>query len=485
VVAFYELLRAGLIPGLFRMVVHVFKQIIDLLEYILFTVDEWLRFRTGDGWGSMVMRTILGVLWFPVSYVIRFYMVVLVEPMLNPIKLPISILAAKFVYPLLFLWGLFDFSNLSSPLVPVLSPYLGFVLAWLLVIGTFYLMPDVFAFLLWELKENWSLYEANRWPKLVPEVIGSHGETLRGLLQPGFHSGTIPRLFTRLRHAEQESSRTGNWRPARAYREALHAATVAVEQFVSRELVTMVLQDASWQDQKLSVGDVLLASNRITVELVHGSYPDLPLWLEFEQRSGWLLAGLRNLGWLPKLTSEQLQALTTTLATLYKLAGVDLVREQVHYTLPEDVAHYDVTEQDLILWLDHPGGRGVTYDLLDQTDLLQPRGLNGAAAPNWPTLDARQLIFARTSLSWQKWVESWQKDPSGKETSRPLDGPLTHILPSWTGARSRPVAGTPALSGTFPTPPRAETDSLQRLTSLPALPNGGPTSSDSKPPAEE
>src|SRR5262249_7016775 len=160
-VKLYDMLRSGLIQGLFRFVVFVFKRVTDAVESVLFSVDEWLRFRTGDTWGSMVVRTLLGVLWFPVSYVVRFYMVVLVEPMINPIKLPISILAAKFVYPLLLVWGLFDVVNLSSPLVPVLQPYLGFPLAWLLVIGTFYLLPDAFAYLAWELKENWRLYRAN------------------------------------------------------------------------------------------------------------------------------------------------------------------------------------------------------------------------------------------------------------------------------------------------------------------------------------
>ena len=45
---FYELLRAGLLPGLLRLLLWAFKQVTDGLEYLLHTVDEWLRFRQGD-----------------------------------------------------------------------------------------------------------------------------------------------------------------------------------------------------------------------------------------------------------------------------------------------------------------------------------------------------------------------------------------------------------------------------------------------------
>ena len=44
------------------------------------------------------------------------------------------------------------------------------------------LLPDAFAFLAWELKENWRLYRANRPSSLRPVALGSHGETVRQLL---------------------------------------------------------------------------------------------------------------------------------------------------------------------------------------------------------------------------------------------------------------------------------------------------------------
>ena len=43
-----DLLRAGFLPGLVRVILALFKHAIELVESVLFTVDEWLRFRS-DG----------------------------------------------------------------------------------------------------------------------------------------------------------------------------------------------------------------------------------------------------------------------------------------------------------------------------------------------------------------------------------------------------------------------------------------------------
>ncbi|MBV9124853.1 MAG: hypothetical protein JO112_15975, partial [Planctomycetes bacterium] len=133
VVNLWDLLRAGLIPGLFRLLVGLFKHIIHLVEYVLFTVDEWLRFRSGDSMLSMVLRTVLGVLWFPVSWVARFYMVVLIEPGINPIKFPVSSLAAKIIYP----FGVV----LTTFLIQLLRPVMGGFLASVFSVTTVWLLP--------------------------------------------------------------------------------------------------------------------------------------------------------------------------------------------------------------------------------------------------------------------------------------------------------------------------------------------------------
>ncbi len=208
-------LRAGLVNGLLRFIIQLFKAITDGLEYVLYTIDEWLRFRTGDSRLSMVVRAFLGLVWFPVSYITRLYIVVLIEPGFNPLKAPISILAAKFVYPIIVAL------EVQQHLTPWLEPVFGPIVAPALSIGTLWLLPDAFGFLFWEMKENWRLYRANRPTTLEPAMVGPHGETMVRLLKPGFHSGTLPRSYAQLRKAERAALETGAWRQARAGRERL------------------------------------------------------------------------------------------------------------------------------------------------------------------------------------------------------------------------------------------------------------------------
>src|SRR5262249_33977335 len=43
---FWRRLKDGLLMNLFRLIVWLFKQVTDLVEYVLYSVDEWLRFLT-------------------------------------------------------------------------------------------------------------------------------------------------------------------------------------------------------------------------------------------------------------------------------------------------------------------------------------------------------------------------------------------------------------------------------------------------------
>ena len=312
---FFHLLRGGLIPELIYLVVEVFKHFLHTMEAVLFKVDEWLRFRGGDNRMAMVIRVILGVIWFPISYLARFNMVVLIEPGLNPVKFPVCSIATKMLLPVLpvihtWLVGIF------SPVFPEVVTYA--VATWI----TFWL-PDVFGFLFWEMKENWDLYEANKGLVPEPAIIGKHGETMRRLLQPGFHSGTIPKLFAKLRDAERKAHETGNFTKVRALRTAFEKVEEAVRQFVMREFLVLLEHDPTWKDKSLSVGAVRLATNQVQVELVHKNHPDQPLVLKFENQEGKMTAGSLPAHWLAELPLVQEQALRQALGVLYQLAGVE------------------------------------------------------------------------------------------------------------------------------------------------------------------
>ena len=96
------------VPAILRWLNDVFRELIDALEWVLARIEDWLRIRGRTGPFAVAVRAVAGLTWMPFAWLIRFYTVVLIEPMLNPLKLPLSILFAKFVYPLLLLFpGLF------------------------------------------------------------------------------------------------------------------------------------------------------------------------------------------------------------------------------------------------------------------------------------------------------------------------------------------------------------------------------------------
>jgi len=432
---FFELLKGGLIPGLYRLIVSFFGRLRDGVEQVFFSVDEWLRFRSGDSQLLLVVRMVLSTLWYPISWLARFYMHVLIEPGINPLKFPISSIAAKFILP----FAPLVIPSMAALLIPVLGASLGQGIAWV----TFIFLPDAFGFLFWELKENWSLYQANRPRLLTPLAIGFHGETLRGLLQPGFHSGTIPRLYARLRKAVTQATRTGDWRTARTYWHTLAEIQRSLLLFVMRNLVALLKESQAWQGQDVQVGAVKTACNQIQIELRHGSHAEQAVWLEIESDEGWLLAGIRSPGWLPLLTPAQLQSFNTALANLYKLAGIDLVREQIqqiqsrfHHTF----AAYDVRANALILWLDHRHGRSLTYYWHDEKGFLKPQvDPLPALTAEIPALEVNQLVFGRMPVFWQHVVECWQRYQTGSDTSgRPKLDVVDVITPTVT-------TGEPAL----------------------------------------
>ena len=100
--------------------------------------------------------------------------------------------------------------TLTRIISAVLTPFLGSLLGNSFAAVTVFFLPGVFGFLVWELRSNWRLYEANRPEAIGPVAVGSHGETVVRFLRPGFHSGTLPKLFARLRRTLLRPGREGN-----------------------------------------------------------------------------------------------------------------------------------------------------------------------------------------------------------------------------------------------------------------------------------
>ncbi len=413
----WRLFSRDLIPGLIGAILGFFRRVLDDVERLLYTVDEWLRFRTGDSRGSVAVKAVLGLMWFFVTYVVRFGINLLVEPQINPIKhFPVVTVSHKLVLT-------FFVPVAARTLALTMDPALAATVA--LAIG--FCIPGVFGFLVWEFKENWRLYRANQPRDLRPQTAGGHGETVPRLLRPGFHSGTLPKLYARLRRVK--AAGLGK------RREELHHIEEALRRFVERHLLAVLAGSKTWATTTpLQVGVIHLASNRIRIELRQPGRAEQSIHLDLEEHAGRLLAGFTTspeevesigpgrarprCGWLDRLPPEPVRAFTDALAGFYKACGVDLVREQIRTLLPAE-CWFAVQGCGLVVETGPGLEKGAVYDL-DAEGPLPPQSFDGLAPAHLRTLFADRLVFARRPIRWEDWVEAWERDLAGKGHRPPL-----------------------------------------------------------------
>jgi len=396
-----------------RFVIHFFRQVLETVERFLYTVDEVLRFRSGESPIKLVVKAVLGLVWNIVTYVVRFCITLLLEPQINPIKhFPVVTVSHKLLIP-----------TLPVILMPVLEPFYGAQAGWI-VGGIVFVTPGIFGFLAWELKENWRLYDANRSENLRSESVGAHGETMIRYVRPGFHSGTLPKLYKRLRRADRKAAKTGSWKASRKYREGLVEVEESIRRFVERQLIKLLDESSRWDAADVIVESIHVGSNSVRIELACRRLSDESLQIALQEQGGYLVASVIDTGWISSLSDAQLEVLINALAGFYKQAGVHLVHEQLVTALAPIAVAYDITDEGLTIWPDDSFTVAAVYDL-SGGEILAP--LSGAPAGT-PTLRRSQLVFNETHIPWQRWVEVWQRDEQNQRPTRPLAGNLRLIL---------------------------------------------------------
>jgi hypothetical protein len=405
-------IRVHLVMGLFTLIVDVFRAFMDGLERVLYAVDEWLRFRSGESNLTLAIKAIVGLIWSFVHGVIRFCVTLLLEPQINPIKhFPVvtvshKILFATFYIPLSqSLERLFELRNTTA-----------FTIGGLILMG----IPGVFGFLAWELKENWRLYKANRSPKLSPVRIGDHGETLLRLLCPGFHSGTIPRLFAKQRRVARQHVETPKVNKQAKFVERLHHEANALQRFAERDLLALLRESRTFGHCQFKVSHVELATNRVLISIEEASHAGQPMQLEFAEQSSWLVATIRESGWLNEISPDDAEIFKAAVTGFYKLASVDLVREQIERHLlvkkPSRTetrvirSHpYDISSAGLIVWPHSDYEHEVTYALDDQpTTTPRPRSL--ARSAGLTAVPMSTIVFKLHDLDWNDWRKFWDDE---------------------------------------------------------------------------
>jgi hypothetical protein len=387
--------------GLLRGILWFFQQVGERLEKLLYEIDERLRFRQDDDPLQVATKAVLGFFWFFISYLVRLVWTLFGEPQVNPIKhFPVVTVSHKLTLPLIY------------PITQAVYPVLGWSFEATLPVVTVVQMstPGIFGFLAWELKENWRLYRANQSPTIDPIIIGSHGEQVIHLIRPGFHSGTLPRLFRRLRRGQATA--------VRRQHDALHHVAEDVHRFVDRELIAVLMASRNWPPvTPVEVGAIQLATNQIRLELLATSLGSEGLWLRFSQRAGLLWVEIIHPGWIHHLPSIARTTLADALAGFYKVAGVDVVSEQLSARFPAE-STWRLQGQSLLVEV--PGSEPICYNLGSPWELARP------CAAGLPSCSA-DLLYSAQPLRWLDWAERLQAVRNGAIPAAPL---MSGLLPS-------------------------------------------------------
>jgi len=449
-------LRVRVFVALFEWVMSVFQTMLEFVERGLYAVDEWLRFRSGESRVTFALKAVFGLFWTAVSFVATFCVTLLIEPQINPIKhFPVVTVSHKIILPLE--------THIQAPLAGPFDKTTAHLLAIAIVTS----LPGVFGFLVWELRANWRLYAANRKRTLQPVIVGHHGETIIRLLKPGFHSGTLPKLFGKIRRAVRrmtplqhlelsalqprkpsarttistprpQTTRSNNGRPLpspieplqipQTYTESLETIKEAVRRFIEREFIALLEGTRAVPAGSLTVEVVTPASNSLQATIRHDDTSiDSPLTVVFQEQSGRLVSGVLQPGWLAGLDAERRRIVATALIGLYHLSGVDLVREQITSCLQADHIRYDVDGHTLVVWPDERYELEVRYNLDERPQLIPfpPLSTDEFRAPALP---AEKVIFAEQSLSWRRWSEYWEAVSSGDHNASAAPQP-DNVLP--------------------------------------------------------
>jgi len=404
-----------LLPGALKLILEVFSKLIERFDRAIYRVDEMLRFRKGQSKAVVVIKGAFGALWFIVTYFLRLYINLFVEPTVNPIKhFPVVTVAAKLIIPILpsLLEGI------TSATRPLFGAFAGTFAGFTVLV-----LPGLAGFLVWEFKENWRLYRATRAKIVHAQAIGHHGETMIAFLKPGFHSGTIPKLYTRLRRAAWRDDERG---VAKA-KEGLHHVEEAIATFVDRQLVSMLNEVESFTPTDVTVTHVEIGSNRLQIELACPSVAREAARIRFEQQSGWLVASIPERGWLAHLDDHHRRIFEISLTGFYKLSGVELVREQLEYALRGETgtpSPYDVADEGLLVWPAGAYNTEAIYDLrrAKLTPTMRGERYDGAL----PDLARHHALFVREPLYWSVWSTAWQQIARGEPPMPLLVGP--HLL---------------------------------------------------------
>jgi hypothetical protein len=186
----------------------------------------------------------------------------------------------------------------------------------------------------------------------------------------------------------------------------LHHIERSTAHFIDRELIQLLAHACGFDNGELTVGETHLTANSIGIELNSARHPDRPLKIMLAEQSGYLVAGLEDVGWIESVNEECRRACDRALAGFYALCGVDLVREHVVASLKHRFWSYDIASAGLVVWPEKTFETEIVYAFTDAKTLV-PRPSRVAERFQLPRLDPAELFFSRVGIRWADWLAAW------------------------------------------------------------------------------
>ena len=415
---FWNLVRLRWVVIAIDWIVELFRGMLLVFERFLYAVDEWLRFHSQENLLSLIAKAILGFFWSVISFLIRIYINLLIEPTLHPVKhFPVVTVAHKIFLPVLLILAV----NMEAFLIQYMNKPLAMSITWFNIV----FLPGFFGFAVWELKENWRLFRQNRRGALAAIPVGSHGETIERLLRPGFHSGTLPKLFRNIRRLENQPASVKRFTKRRSAYKKLHHVTDHVHRCVDRELIalvnqSLVNQSPCYDQYRLVCSEVIAATNSLTIRLdpiapKENELQPARLELVIQEQSGWIVAWTRQNGWLDQAPETVQKVFDLALLGFMRKCGVFLIRAQVESEFSKGKP-YDLQDQGMVVW--------ATKDFQQKCDVhfdgphvssFQPSSL--AKSLGLADIPDRRWIFAASETSWTQWEQAWNQLVPPKNTT--------------------------------------------------------------------
>jgi hypothetical protein len=385
---------------LFRWLMERFRRALDAVDRMLYAIDEWLRFRTSDGPVSVIGKTLVSPIWAIVRYIVRFCVTLLIEPQINPIKhFPVVTVSHKILLPFIpALQG-------AGVLVLKMNEPTALLVA-ATIIG---LIPGAVGFLVWELRENWRLYSANRPKTLIPVPVGPHAETIERLLAWGFHSGTLPKRYAKLRHEFSRAEKTGAWSAVRRHVRTLNNVELSVRRFIERSFIAFFAHSDAWSQTPLHVRRIRASANRVVATLGINGTSEEPIQLTFDACGKHCMTTFAAPRWNDVLDTAQTNVLHQCLAGFHLMAGTDIVRERLESRLPDNISAYRIQDDRVVLWMEPACEQEVVCRLLEPGTGDTGRH-TGSEVHSHLVTEIERADIAPTSMTYDDWLDAWNTE---------------------------------------------------------------------------